>query len=162
MGARARRQNRRCRACRMPPINTSKRYTIPFEEYMIANALVSLRSRGAACEGLFPWKPYSPPVRNELCSLKACRAADGKRQGRVCGARRNAGGAILNVRQTPAYRHVLFPMFLRDKNNNCSDTWKHRLPIKGLRFVTGVALLRCAHASDSEWKCQPCAFGSTK
>lgn len=70
------------RACCMPPINTSKRYTIPFEEYMIANALVSLQSRGAACEGLFPWKPYSPPVRNELCTLEACRATDGKRQGR--------------------------------------------------------------------------------
>lgn len=77
----------------------------------MANALVSPQSRGAACEGLFPWKPYSPPVRNELCSLKACRAADGKRQGVGDGGEVH-GEAILNVTPTLACCHVLFPKFL--------------------------------------------------
>lgn len=54
------------------------------------------------------------------------------------------GEAILNVTQTLACRRVLFPTFLIDNDNNSGDTWKHRRPIKGLRFCTGVAFLRFA------------------
>lgn len=77
------------------------------------------------------------------------------------GGGRGFGGAILNVRQTLAYRHVLFPMFLIDKDHNCSDARKHRLPIKGLRLSQvwrscGFARLR------SELKCQPRADGGTE
>lgn len=67
------------------------------------------------------------------------------------------GEAILNVRQTLTYRHVLFPMFSTDTDNNCSDTWKRRLPIKAPHLATGVASPRFArHRSES--KCQPWAF----
>lgn len=62
-----------------------------------ANTSSCLQSRGAACKGLFPWKPRSALARNEVGFLVACRAADGEEKCRE---------ANLNVTKMSGFSHI--------------------------------------------------------
>lgn len=67
-----------------------------------ANTSSRLQSRGAACQGLFPWKPRSALARNEVGFLVACRAADGEEK---------RGEANLNVTKMSGSSHIPFDPF---------------------------------------------------
>lgn len=64
---------------------------------MTANTSSCLQSQGAACKGLFPWKPRSALAHNEVGFLVARRATDGGEKHRK---------ANLNVTKMSGFSHI--------------------------------------------------------
>lgn len=72
-------------ACCIPSISTHKRYTVPFEECMIANASSRCSPEAQRVRACSLGNHTLPPVHNELGSLKSLQSNWWKREAKKAG-----------------------------------------------------------------------------